>query len=206
MIGDIPATIVDTLGLKNPFPGISAMKVDEHAARPRSFAVYPWSSSDWKADHFPYMDVFTINGPVIDGHGLEGRGPHLSHGTSTSAGARADSTRPSGAVRASRSDGAARFRILHAPPDAKSVELAVRSASPTPQTLTVEIRGKVVDTRKLTDNEWHTIRYEFGAKPKDAQPDAEWIVLKVDPIWRPRGDGRRLGVMTRDCEMVELTL
>ncbi len=66
-ITDIPATIVDTLGLKNPFPGTSALKLDEHAPRPRQFAVYLWSSAEWQADFFPYMDVFTVNGRVING-------------------------------------------------------------------------------------------------------------------------------------------
>ncbi len=198
-IGDIPATIVDTLGLNNPFPGVSAMKVDEHAARLRSFAVYPWSSADWKADHFPYMDVFTINGPVIDGQAWKAEDPIYAKDIDVGG-------RSRGFYPPERGGPGVTFRwsgpvsYLHAPPDAKGVELAVRSASTTPQTLAVEIRGRVIDTRKLTDNEWHTIRYEFGAKPKDAQPDAEWIVLRVDPVWRPRGDGRRLGVMTRDVK------
>jgi hypothetical protein len=39
-ISDVPATIVDTLGLKNPFVGTSALKLDEHAPRPRQFASY----------------------------------------------------------------------------------------------------------------------------------------------------------------------
>ena len=66
-ISDVPATIVDTLGLKNPFPGVSALKLDEHAPRPRQFASYVWSSSDWQADFFPYMDVFTVDGRVTEG-------------------------------------------------------------------------------------------------------------------------------------------
>jgi hypothetical protein len=84
MISDIPATIVDTMGLKNPFPGTPAMKVDEHAPRPRTFAVYPWSSADWAADHFPYMDVFTINGPVIDGQAWKSEEPIYAPGIDAS--------------------------------------------------------------------------------------------------------------------------
>jgi hypothetical protein len=199
MISDIPATIVDTLGLKNPFPGMSAMKIDEQAARPRSFAVYPWSSADWNADHFPHMDVFTINGSVIDGAAWTTEDPIYAPGIDVGG-------RSRGFYRPERGGPGVTFRwsgptaYLHAPPDAKGVALAVRSAAPTPQTLTVEIRGKVVETRTLTDHEWHTISYEIGAKPRDARLDDEWVVLKVDPIWRPRGDGRRLGVMTRDVK------
>src|SRR5688572_1193446 len=66
-ISDIPATIVDTLGLKNPFAGTSALKLDEHAPRPRQFATYLWSSAEWQADFFPYMDIFTVDGSVAAG-------------------------------------------------------------------------------------------------------------------------------------------
>ncbi len=197
MISDIPATLADTLGLKNPFPGISAMKVDEHAARPRTFAVYPWSSADWKADHFPYMDVFTINGSVIDGSAWKTEDPIYPPGTDVG-------VRSRGFYPPERGGTGITFRwigptaYLHAPPSAKGLELTVRSAATNPQTLTVEMRGKVVDTQQLSDNEWHTLHYQIAPRPKDAEPDAEWIILKVDPMWRTRTDRRRLGVMTRD--------
>ena len=76
----------------------------------------------------------------------------------------------------------------------------MRSISPMPQTLTVEVRGKVIDTQKLTDHEWHTISYQLDPATKDGKPDSQWVVLKVDPMWRPPHDGRRLGVMTRDLK------
>jgi hypothetical protein len=85
---------------------------------------------------------------------------------------------------------------LHAPRDARRVELKVRSAAPMPQTLTVEIRGQKIDEIKLTDQEWHTLTYPLPARATDAQ-GSEWVVLRVDPIFRPKGDGRRLGVMMR---------
>jgi hypothetical protein len=199
MISDIPATIVDTMGLKNPFPGVSAMKVDEHVPRLRQFAAYPWSSSDWQADHFSHMDVFTINGSMLDGAAWKTEEPIYAPGIDIGG-------RSRGFYKPERGGPGIIFRwsgptaYLHAPPEARSVELTVRSTAPTPQTLTVEIRGKVVDTRKFNDQEWHTLRYDFGPRPKDAKPDAEWVVVKVDPIWRPRGDGRRLGLMTRDVK------
>ena len=37
----------------------------------------------------------------------------------------------------------------------EGVELKVRSNADRPQTLTVEMRGKVIDKRVLSDHEWH---------------------------------------------------
>jgi hypothetical protein len=198
-ISDIPATLFDTLGLKNPFPGISALKIDEHATRPRSFAVYPWSSADWWSDHFPYMDVFTINGSVIDGNAWKAEDPIYAPGIDVGG-------RSRGFYKPERGAPGETFRwsgpvsYLHAPPDAKALEIAVRSASPTPQTLTIEVRGNVIDTRTLSDHDWHTLSYVLEPPPADTKADTQWIVLKVDPMWRPPRDGRRLGVMTKDIK------
>ena len=197
-ISDIPATIVDTMGLENPFPGVSALKLDENARRTRQFAVYPWSSADWHADHFPFMDVFTINGNVLDGASWKAEEPIYAPGIDPAG-------RSRGFYRPERGGAGTTFRwssalgYLHAPPDAKRVELTVRSAAPSPQTLTVEIRGQKIDEVKLTDHQWHTLTYPLPARAKDA-PSSEWVMLRVDPIFRPKGDGRRLGVMMRDLK------
>jgi hypothetical protein len=194
-ISDIPATIVDTMGLNNPFPGVSVLKLNEHAARPRSFAAYPWRTADWHADHFPFMDVFTINGKVWDGASWTAEEPIYPPGTDTAGRVRGfyrpELGGPGTTFRWSRALG-----YLHAPRDARRVELKVRSAAPMPQTLTVEIRGQKIDEIKLTDQEWHTLTYPLPARATDAQ-GSEWVVLRVDPIFRPKGDGRRLGVMMR---------
>ena len=201
MITDIPATIVDTMGLKNPFPGASALKLDEHAPRPRQFSVYPWSSADWRADHFPFMDVFTINGSLLDGSAWTTEDPIYMKGIDPA-------ERSRGFYRAERGGPGITFRwtgamaYLHAPPGAKGVELKVRASAPTQQTVTVELRGRTIDQFKPSDQEWRTITYQIPPPPSDAKPDAEWIILKVDPIFRPRGDGRRLGVMTRDLKWI----
>ena len=108
-ISDIPATIVDTLGLKNPFPGTSALKLDEHAPRPRQFAVYLWNSTEWKADFFPYMDVFTVDGARLTA--AHGRPRSRStRRTRLPKAARADSTGPSAARPVQTSGGAHRWR------------------------------------------------------------------------------------------------
>jgi hypothetical protein len=159
--------------------------------------VYPWSSADWQADHFPYMDVFTINGAVIDGHKWTAEEPIYAPGLDAGG-------RSRGLYKPERSGAGIEFRwsgpltYLHAPADARHVALTLRSAAPMPQTLTIEMRGKVIDTRTLTDHEWHTINYPLPTKPPGAKTETEWVIMRVDPMWRPPGDGRRLGLMTRD--------
>ena len=79
------------------------------------------------------------------------------------------------------------------------MELTVRSVTPTPQTITVEIGGAVVDRLTLSDHEWHALRYPVPPRAKNAT-SAEWVVLRVDPPWRVRRDRRTFGVMTRDLK------
>lgn len=200
-ITDIPATIVDTLGLKNPFPGTSALKLDERAPRPRQFAVYLWSSAEWQADFFPYMDVFTVDGRVINGADWRTEEPIYGPKNTTAEG------RSRGFYRAERGGPGEMFRwssplaLLHKPADAKGVELKVRSSADRPQTLTVEMGGKVIDKRVLSDHDWHSLSYSIPPSP-GAPPGGEWVMLRVDPPWKVRGDRRTFGVMTRDLKWI----
>ena len=197
-ITDIPATIVDTLGLKNPFPGTPASKLDERAARPRSFATYPWRSADWHADQFPYMDVFAIDGYVLNGGNWSLQQAIYAPGLDPGG-------RSRGFYRPERGGPGILFRwstplsFLHPPSGATAVEMKVRSVNPTPQTLTVEIRGKVVDRVTFDGDDWRTLKYDL---PESKAGQSEWITMRVDPPWRVRGDPRRFGVMTRDLKWV----
>ena len=199
-ITDIPATIVDTLGLKNPFPGTSALKLDEHASRPRQFAVYLWSSSEWQADFFPYMDLFTVDGRVNTGGHWQTQDPIYAPKTTPEG-------RSRGFYRPERGAPGEVFRwsmplaLLHQPADARGVELKVRSAANGPQTLTVEMRGKVIDKRVLSDHDWHDLSYSIPPSTS-TPPGGEWLVLRVDPPWKVRGDRRIFGVMTRDLKWI----
>ena len=199
-ISDIPATIVDTLGLKNPFSGTSALKLDEHAPRPRQFATYLWSSAEWQADFFPYMDLFTIDGKVTDGGAWKTEEPIYAPKTTPEG-------RSRGFYRPERGAPGEVFRwstplaFLHQPPDARGVELKVRSGANHPQTLTVELRGKVIEKRVLSDNKWYTLNYSIPPS-KSTPPGGEWLVLRVDPAWKVRGDRRIFGVMTRDLKWI----
>jgi hypothetical protein len=199
-ISDIPATIVDTLGLKNPFAGTSALKLDEHAPRPRQFATYLWSSAEWQADFFPYMDIFTVDGSVAAGRAWKTEEPIYAPKTTPEG-------RSRGFYRPERGGPGEVFRwsgplaFLHKPTDARGVELKVRSTSDKPQTLTVELRGTVIDKRVLSDHEWHTLSYSIP-QSKSTPPGGEWLVMKIDPAWRVRGDRRIFGVMTRDLKWI----
>jgi hypothetical protein len=197
-ITDIPATIVDTLGLKNPFGGTSALKLDEHAERPREFGTYLWSSSEWTADYFPYLDLFSIKGRPTDGRAWTAIEPIYAPKTTPEG-------RSRGFYRQERGSPGQVFRwstplaFIHKPPNAKGLELKVRSVADKPQTVTVELRGRQIDQRVLSDHEWHTLSYSI---PADAQAGTEWVVLKVDPPWRVRRDSRTFGVMTRDLRWI----
>lgn len=199
-ISDIPATIVDTLGLKNPFAGTSALKLDEHAPRPRQFATYLWSSAEWQADFFPYMDIFTVDGNVATGSAWKTEEPIYAPKTTPEG-------RSRGFYRPERGAPGEVFRwstplaFLHKPADARGVELKVRSNSDRPQTLTIELRGAVIDTRVLSDYDWHTLNYSIPPS-KNTPPGGEWLVLRIDPAWKVRGDRRIFGVMTRDLKWI----
>jgi hypothetical protein len=63
---DVPATIVDLLGLPNPFPGESALRIDADAARPRTYAFHSWENADWGRPYLDVLHVFSVNGRVLD--------------------------------------------------------------------------------------------------------------------------------------------
>ena len=60
---------------------------------------------------------------------------------------------------------------------------------------------KVIDKRVLSDNEWHSLSYSIPPSP-GTPPGGEWLVLRVDPPWKVRGDRRIFGVMTRDLKWI----
>jgi hypothetical protein len=199
-ISDIPATIVDTMALKNPFRGVSALKLDEHTPRPRQFATYLWSSAEWQADFFRYMDVFSVDGSVTDSRAWKTEEPIYAPKATPEA-------RSRGFYRPERGAPGETFRwstplaFLHPPSDARGVELKVRSASDKPQTLTVELRGKVIDRQVLSDSDWHTLSYSIPPSTSTSA-GGEWLVIRIEPAWRVRGDRRVLGVMTRDLNWI----
>ena len=86
---------------------------------------------------------------------------------------------------------------LHAPKTARGFEMAIRSVAAQPQTVTIKIGDRVLESLTLSDHSWVTIRHRLEPS---TDPAGQWIVMVVDPPWRVRGDPRRLGVMTRDLK------
>ena len=83
------------------------------------------------------------------------------------------------------------------PPNAREFEIAIRSIAPTPQTVTFVAANTVLDTVTLRDQSWVTVRRSL---PPPGHPATNWLELRVDPPWRPRGEARMLGVQTRDLK------
>ena len=67
-ITDIPATILDGVGVAQNLPGEPALKLSEHAPRVRPWAFYDWERDDWGQNYFPTLDIVEINGRVLDGN------------------------------------------------------------------------------------------------------------------------------------------
>jgi hypothetical protein len=197
-ITDIPATLADLLGLPAAFPGISALKQKDDDRRVRTFASYTWNHRDWTQDYFPYLDIFAIDGQVVDGAAWTVAESIYAPGTDAAG-------RSRGLFRPERSSQGYVFRwtgpraFLHAPDDARGIELSIRSVAPKPQVVTVQIDGREVDRMTLADQAWVPLTYRFEARSTSPL----WVELVVDAPWRPRGDGRTLGVMTRDLRWTQ---
>jgi Sulfatase len=66
-IADVAATIADLAGLPpGLFPGQSALKIEEGARRPRSFAFHSWRNADWQREYMDSLHVFAVDGPIRD--------------------------------------------------------------------------------------------------------------------------------------------
>ena len=67
-ITDIPATILDGVGVAQDLPGEPALKLAEDAPRVRPWAMYDWEREDWGQNYFDTLDIMEINGRVLDGN------------------------------------------------------------------------------------------------------------------------------------------
>jgi hypothetical protein len=193
-IGDIPATVLDALGLPKTLPGEPALKLAEDAKRERSFANYPWEDGGWALKYFEYMDVFRVNGRLRDGGAWTLADTIYAPEVDLSA-----RSRGLGDFRRSRNGVVYRWSdpifFLHAPAGARGFEMAVRSIAAMPQEVTVRVGGEVVERLELPDQQWATVRHSF-AEPAGS---GAWIEFRVDPPWRPNRRSRvLLGVQTRD--------
>lgn len=195
-ISDVPATVLDILGLRHNLPGEPALKLAENGSRTRTFAWYDWEG--WTTPYFDALDIMEINGRVLDGGSWS-----LKH--SFYAPGQGDEARARGLYERHRNARGVVYRwgsphvFLHAPETARSFEVTVRSIADKPQTVTLSVDDRVIDRITLSDHQWVTI-----TRPLPAVSDRSnlWIALTVSPSWKPRGS-RELGVMVRDLKWID---
>ena len=182
-ISDVAATVLDAAGIPRTLPGEPALKLAEDAQRVRGFGMYDWEDDGWKQPYFDALDVLEIRGPAVDGNSW--RLVDSLYPPDVDADKR---TRGVHEVQRSRSGFQYRWSsphgFFHAPPQARSFEIEIRSIAPKPQTVTFAAAGRVLDTITLSDHEWVTVK---GALPSPATPATNWLELHVDLPWRPRG-------------------
>ena len=63
-ITDIPATVLDAMGLPADLPGASAFRLDPTRSREREYANYEWDNRQWGRKYLPTLDVYVIRGPL----------------------------------------------------------------------------------------------------------------------------------------------
>jgi hypothetical protein len=198
MISDIPATVLDGLGIAHEFPGESALELAEDAARHRPWAFYAWENDDWRRSYFESLDILDINGRVLDGNSWT-----LSDTIYAPRSPEDFRTRSVYGTQRSRSGITYRWTapiaFFHAPTDARAVEMKIRSIAPMPQTVTFLAGDRVLDKVTLSDQSWITFKQTL---PSEGKPATKWVELRVDPSWTPRGESRTLGVQTRDVTWV----
>ena len=193
-ITDIPATILDGVGVAPNLPGEPALKLAEDAQRVRPWAFYDWERDDWGQNYFETLDIIEINGPVLDGNNWTLLDTIYEPGAG-------EALRTRGLYEVHRSRSGLEYRwsmphvFLHVPAGARSFEMKVRSVAPKPQTVTVSGGDQVLGTVTLADQSWVTIKHTL---PPPQNPAAYWVHVHADPPWRAPGAARVLGVQTRD--------
>ena len=65
-IVDTAATVSAIAGIPGNFEGRNAFELQPAERRARSFHVYPYQRSEWKADYLAPITEIEVNGPVLD--------------------------------------------------------------------------------------------------------------------------------------------
>ena len=199
-ITDIPATIVDLVGLPNVFgQGQSAFDIDPEIPRARTYTHHSWTNADWSRPYYDLLHEFSINGRVTDP--ASWRYQRVIFEPADDLEAQLKAHRVGLLEPEDGPDGPFRWSdvqaVIYVPPDARRFTLDARKAAavtPT-QTVTVRIDGQVVGEHELADAAWHELAYALGPRNDGAGPFC--IELLVSPGWR---DARntRLGAMVRN--------
>ncbi len=199
-ITDIPATILDLMGLPNDrFPGRSAFRIDPNVGRPRTYAHHSWRHGDWGKRYFDLLHVFSIDGRVTEPSAWAFQAAIFKSAGDVKA--RLGQHQTGLLPVAHGKDGAFQWGDAHVvtylPPDARVFTVDARKAPQAtfPQTAVLRIDGQVVGEYELTDSSWHTLRHELEARGEGGDPFC--IEILVDPPWHD-DSGRRLGLLYRD--------
>ena len=135
-ITDIPATVLDAVGVPHDLPGEPALKLAEGSSRVRPWAVYDWEHESWSQNYFDTMDIVEIGGNVLDGSRWTLN--NTIYGPTANSDSR---TRGLYEIHKSRSGPDYRWSMpnvfFHVPEGTRSFEMKVRSIAPQPQTVTV---------------------------------------------------------------------
>lgn len=113
-----------------PVTRLSSLKLADNATRTRQWAFYDWEHEDWSASHFEALDVMEIDGRVIDGS-------NWRFVRSIYAPTAGRDSRARGVDETQRSSRGFLYRwtslhgFFHAPPDARRVEMRIRSIAAT---------------------------------------------------------------------------
>jgi Sulfatase len=195
-ISDVPATVMDILGVRHNLPGEPALRLAENASRTRTFAMYDWEG--WTTPYFDALDVMEINGRVLDGDSWSLKASFYPPDKGEEARARGLYQRQRNAQGVVYRWGSPHV-FLHAPSTARSFEVTVRSIAVKAQTVTVSVDDRVIDRLTLSDHRWVTLKQTL---PVVSDRSNLWIALTVNPSWKPRGS-RELGVMVRDLKWMK---
>ncbi|HKY22626.1 MAG TPA: sulfatase-like hydrolase/transferase [Vicinamibacterales bacterium] len=193
-ITDIPGTVLEGIGVAHALPGVPALTLADHAPRSRAWAMYDWEHEDWSQQYFDTLDILQIDGRVLDG-------ANWKLIETIYAGAATEAARARGLYETHRSRSGVEYRwsmpnvFFHVRPGTRVFEMKVRSIAAIPQTVTVSAGDRVLGVFALKDQSWVTLKH---ALPPPKNPDVNWVHVKIEPPWRPRGTGRLLGVQTRD--------
>ena len=196
-ITDIPITVADVLGVPHQFPGEPALKLAEDA--PAHAHVRHRTTGSTMTGARTTSSIWTFWKSTADcATGSRGRFETLSiRPAPTKPSEFVVSTTRSAAHAESLTDGVGRMSSSMRRIRRAAFEITIRSIAPQPQTVTLTSAGRVLQTLTLSDPQWITIRHPL---PAATDPAGRWVEMNVDPSWRPKGEGRRLGVMTRDLK------
>lgn len=201
-ITDIPATILDLLGLPyNEALGQPVLRIDENVGRPRVFAEHSWAQAGWRLPYFDVLHLFSVKGRVLD----PGAWTFERAIFEPSDDLETQLARYEAGLFGVEWGADGEFRwggpqvVTYAPPDARSFTVEARKPPnmAQEQTLVVRIDGKVTARHQLTEGAWLRVEQALPSRRPGESPFC--IELIVDRSWR--GADRRLrGAMYRALE------